>query len=53
MRSGHGRLGEFTARMQAGENQSGGVQLGVDQVIEVEGSEKPAVITQSLYRFYE
>jgi len=32
---------------------AGGVQLGVDQVIEVEGSEKPAVITQSLYRFYE
>jgi acyl dehydratase len=30
-----------------------GVQLGVDQVIEVEGAEKPAVITQSLYRFYE
>jgi acyl dehydratase len=32
---------------------AGGVQLGVDQVIEVEGAEKPAVITQSLYRFYE
>jgi hypothetical protein len=32
---------------------AGGVQLGVDQAIEVEGAEKPAVITQSLYRFYE
>ena len=32
---------------------AGGVQLAVDQVIEVEGSEKPAVVAHSLYRFYE
>ena len=31
---------------------AGGFQLAVDQVIEVEGGTKPAVVTQSLYRFY-
>jgi acyl dehydratase len=31
----------------------GGVQLGVTQTVEVEGSEKPAVIAEGLYRFYE
>ena len=30
----------------------GGWQIGVDQVIEVEGAPKPAVVTHSLYRFY-
>lgn len=30
----------------------GGVQIGVDQVIEVEGGTKPAVVAHSLYRFY-
>jgi acyl dehydratase len=30
----------------------GGVQVGVDQTIEIEGAEKPAVVTHSLYRFY-
>jgi acyl dehydratase len=30
----------------------GGWQLGVDQVIEIEGAPKPAVVTHSLYRFY-
>lgn len=29
-----------------------GIQLVVDQTIEVEGSEKPAAVTRSLYRFY-
>jgi acyl dehydratase len=31
---------------------TGGYQLGVDHVIEVEGAPKPAVVTRSLYRFY-
>jgi acyl dehydratase len=31
---------------------AGGWQLGVDQVIEIEGAPKPAVVTHSLYRFY-
>jgi acyl dehydratase len=31
---------------------SGGVQLGVDQTIEIEGETKPAVVAHSLYRFY-
>ncbi len=30
----------------------GGVQLAVTQTVEVEGSEKPAVIAEGLYRFY-
>lgn len=29
-----------------------GIQLVVDQTIEVEGAEKPAAVTRSLYRFY-
>ncbi|GGH44832.1 MaoC family dehydratase [Microbacterium album] len=29
-----------------------GVQLAVDQTFEVEGSERPAVVARSLYRFY-
>ena len=31
---------------------AGGWQIGVDQVIELEGATKPAVVTHSLYRFY-
>lgn len=31
---------------------AGGVQLGVDQTIEIEGGGKPAVVAHSLYRFY-
>lgn len=31
---------------------AGGWQVGVDQVIEIEGAIKPAVVTHSLYRFY-
>ena len=31
---------------------AGGWQIGVDQVIEIEGAPKPAVVTHSLYRFY-
>ncbi|HAS31287.1 MAG TPA: enoyl-CoA hydratase [Microbacterium sp.] len=31
----------------------GGVQLVVDQTIEVEGGTKPAVVARSLYRFYQ
>ena len=30
----------------------GGVQLGVTQTVEIDGSEKPAVIAEGLYRFY-
>jgi len=30
----------------------GGVQIGVDQTIEVEGGRKPAVVAHGLYRFY-
>ena len=30
----------------------GGIQLGVTQTVEVEGSEKPAVVAEGLYRFY-
>ena len=30
----------------------GGVQLGVDMTIEIEGAEKPAVIAHALHRFY-
>lgn len=30
----------------------GGVQLSVDQVIEIEGQPKPAVVARGLYRFY-
>ena len=30
----------------------GGVQLGVDQVMEIEGGGKPALAAHSLYRFY-
>ncbi|MFC4224753.1 MaoC family dehydratase [Lysinibacter cavernae] len=30
----------------------GGVQLGVDQTIEIEGQTKPAVVSKGLYRFY-
>ena len=30
----------------------GGMQIGVDQSIEVEGAVKPAVVAHSLYRFY-
>ena len=30
----------------------GGVQLTVDQVIEIEGDPKPAVVARGLYRFY-
>ncbi|MEY4102295.1 MAG: hypothetical protein RIR88_429 [Actinomycetota bacterium] len=30
----------------------GGIQLAVTQTVEVEGSEKPAVIAEGLYRFY-
>lgn len=31
----------------------GGVQLGVTQTVEIDGGEKPAVIAEGLYRFYE
>jgi acyl dehydratase len=31
---------------------AGGVQLGVDQTIEIEGESKPAVVAHSLYRFF-
>ncbi|TFD59717.1 MaoC family dehydratase [Cryobacterium sp. Hh7] len=31
---------------------AGGVQLGVDQTIEIEGGSKPAVVAHGLYRFY-
>ncbi|TFC72465.1 MaoC family dehydratase [Cryobacterium sp. TMS1-20-1] len=31
---------------------AGGVQLGVDQTIEIEGGTKPAVVAHGLYRFY-
>lgn len=31
---------------------AGGVQLVVDQTIEIEGGTKPAVVARSLYRFY-
>lgn len=31
----------------------GGIQLGVTQTVEIDGSEKPAVIAEGLYRFYE
>lgn len=31
---------------------TGGVQVTVDQTIEVEGASKPAVVARSLYRFY-
>ncbi|MGO4857895.1 MaoC family dehydratase [Arthrobacter sp. 2MCAF14] len=31
---------------------AGGVQIGVDQIIEVEDGTKPAVVAHSLYRFY-
>jgi acyl dehydratase len=34
------------------EEVAGGVQLTVDQVIEVEGGTKPAVVARGLYRFY-
>lgn len=34
------------------EDVAGGMQLTVDQVIEVEGGEKPAVVARGLYRFY-
>lgn len=30
----------------------GGYQIAVDQVIEVEGASKPAVVSRGLYRFY-
>lgn len=30
----------------------GGVQLAVEQTIEIEGNEKPAVVSSNLYRFY-
>jgi acyl dehydratase len=30
----------------------GGVQLAVTQTVEVEGSEKPAVVAEGVYRFY-
>ena len=30
----------------------GGVQIGVDQTIEIEGADKPAVVSHNLYRFY-
>ena len=30
----------------------GGVQIGVDQTIEIEGAERPAVVAHALYRFY-
>ena len=31
---------------------NGGVQLGVDMTVEIEGAEKPAVIAHALHRFY-
>lgn len=31
---------------------AGGLQLGVDMTIEIEGGEKPAVIAHALHRFY-
>lgn len=34
------------------EEVKGGYQIAVDQVVEVEGSEKPAVVSRGLYRFY-
>jgi acyl dehydratase len=34
------------------EEVAGGYQLTVDQVIEVEGGSKPAVVSRGLYRFY-
>ena len=30
----------------------GGYQFAVDQTIEIEGAEKPAVVARGLYRFY-
>lgn len=32
---------------------NGGVQVTADGVIELEGSERPAVVAQAVYRFYE
>ncbi|WP_404289062.1 MaoC family dehydratase [Glutamicibacter arilaitensis] len=34
------------------EEVKGGYQIAVDQVIEVEGASKPAVVSRGLYRFY-
>ncbi len=34
------------------EEVKGGYQIAVDQVIEVEGAAKPAVVSRGLYRFY-
>jgi len=31
---------------------AGGYQLAVDQIIEIEGGTKPAVVARGLYRFY-
>lgn len=31
---------------------AGGYQLAVDQIIEVDGAQKPAVVARGLYRFY-
>lgn len=42
----------MTARVVEATEVSGGVQVTVDQTIEVEGASKPAVVARSLYRFY-
>jgi len=34
------------------EEVKGGFQIAVDQVVEVEGATKPAVVSRGLYRFY-
>ena len=43
----------MSATIVEAEEVPGGVQLSVDQVIEVEGGQKPAVVARGLYRFYE
>ncbi len=44
------RLGGVVADVT--EVKGDGIQLTVDQTIEVEGSDRPAVVARSLYRFY-
>lgn len=44
------RLGGVVADVV--EVKGGGIQLTVDQTIEVQGSDKPAVVARGLYRFY-
>ena len=42
----------MTATVASVTEVAGGWQLGVDQVIEIEGAAKPAVVIYALYRFY-